>query len=69
MEGNKKRSSALDRRVQFYPPPKYSELTRAYSKVNEMKDSEVAKIALKEFFDRMPEAERRRILTQSKHSY
>lgn len=66
---NQKKSAAIERRVQGYPPPKYHGLTEAYAKVSGMAVSGVVTQAIKEFFDRMPEGERKRIINQSKHSY
>jgi hypothetical protein len=66
---NKKKSAAIERRVQAYPPPKYHKLTEAYAKATGITQSEVVTTALKDFFDKMPECERSRIISVSKHSY
>lgn len=66
---NTKKSTALERRLQGYPPPKYHRLTEAYAKATGVTKSEVVTIALKNFFDRMPEGERARIISASKHHY
>lgn len=64
-----KSNPALERRLQAYPPPKYHLLTKAYAQVNEMKDSETVSFIIKDFFDRMPEQERQRLIDKSRHHY
>ncbi len=66
---NKKKSVAIERRVQCYPPPVYHKLTVGYAAVNGMTESKVISQALKDFFDRMPQQEKERLLSASKHSY
>jgi len=66
---NSKNSAALERRVQVYPPPKYSALVKAMSKAEKISESEVVSTAIKDFFDRMPEDIKERLRTLSKHSY
>ena len=58
-----------DRRIQAYPPPKYHNLTTAYAKANDMKESAAVTHIIKEFFDAMPAHERERIIQVSKNSY
>ena len=58
-----------DRRIQAYPPPKYHNLTTAYAKANDMKESAAVSHIIKEFFDKMPAQERERIIQVSKNSY
>ena len=55
---------ALERRLQCYPPAKYCNLTKALARANGMREGQVVTVALKEYFDRMPEQERQRILSQ-----
>lgn len=65
----KNSNPCLERHIQAYPPPKYYQLVKAYAKVNDMKVSETVSLAIRDFFDRMPEAERQRIVQISKHHY
>lgn len=65
----KKKSVALQRNIHAYPPPKYYTLVDAMSKCREISKSEVVSIALKEYFDRMPEGERQTILTLGRNHY
>ena len=65
----KKKSVALQRHIQAYPTPKYFTLVDAMSKCREISKSEVVNTAVKEYFDRMPEQERQRILTIGKNTY
>lgn len=66
---SEKKSVAVTRRVQGYPPPRIHSLAVGYSKVYNVGQSELVTEALKQFFDRMPEGERARILTASKNHY
>lgn len=56
-----------DRAIKSYPPQKYVELVKAYALTNELTESKVVTLALKDFFNRMTESERKRLF--SKHSY
>jgi len=58
-----------ERRVQGYPPPIYCKLTQGYAAANGITESKVVSEALKQFFDGMPQRERERFLSVSKHSY
>lgn len=69
MSTEKKGSTALQRHVQAYPPPKYYRLVEAYSKCNEISKSEVVNKALKEYFDKMPDEDRQRIVNVSNNHY
>jgi hypothetical protein len=69
MSANNKKSVSLERRMQTYPPPKYHTLAVAFAKTNEMRESEAVSFIIKDFFDRMPESERQRILHLSKNTY
>lgn len=46
-------------------PPKYRTLVKCLSEVNEMSASGVIRLAVKEYFDRMPEAERRSLILRA----
>lgn len=65
------KSSALEREIKGYLPPKYHNLFSAYVALNEMGKSEAMNVITREFFDKMPEADRQRLLSfrQSKNSY
>lgn len=69
MANGKKVSTSLQRHIQAYPSPKYYLLVEAMSKANDISRSEVVNKALREYFDRMPEQERQRIVNVSKNSY
>jgi len=58
-----------ERRLQCYPSTHYTGLTKAYAKVNEMTESKVVNLALKSFFDKMPDSEKQQIITASKNHY
>ena len=58
-----------ERRLQCYTSPHYTGLTKAYAKVNEMTESKVVNLALKCFFDKMPDSEKQKIITTSKNHY
>lgn len=68
-EKKKHRSSSLDRHISVYPHPKYYNMVVALANCEEMSKSEVINTALKEYFDRMPESERQRIISVSKNRY
>jgi hypothetical protein len=65
----KKRSSALSREVQGYLKPGTHSLFNAYREINEMGKSEALNVMVKSFFDKLPAAERERILAISKNSH
>lgn len=65
----KPKSASLQRHVQAYPPPKYYRLVDAMSKCENISRSEVVNQAVKEYFDRMPEQDRQRILQQGSNHY
>lgn len=69
--GQKKKyaNSALDRRVQYYPPPKTFNLVVNYAAVNEISESEATTIAVRSFFEKMPAEERERYIRASKNNY
>ena len=69
MSNEKKVSTSLQRHIQAYPSPKYFLLVEAMSKTNAISKSEVVNRALREYFDRMPDQERQRIVNVSKNSY
>jgi hypothetical protein len=64
-------SSSLDRRVQAYLPPKYHQLFTSLTQTNEMGESEMVNVIVREYFDKMPDHERQRLLLKrhSKNSY
>ena len=70
-----KRSVALDRKIECYPPPKYHTLFRGYVEMNEMKNSEAVSEIMRQFFDNMPANKRTQCMnagirvTRSKHHY
>ena len=55
MNQDNKKSSALDRKVESYPNPKYHTLIVNYARVKEVSKSEVMCDALRLFFDSMPQ--------------
>jgi len=71
----KNKSIAQERRVVCYPPPKYHTLLDGYISSNEMKRSEALTEIMRNFFDKMPEAQKARCMNEgikinkSKHSY
>lgn len=67
----KKRSIALKRKVEAYPPPKYYGLLESYREANDMGRSETLNYIVRHFFDTMPasEIDRIRHLAGSKNSY
>lgn len=67
----KKRSIALKRKVEAYPPPKYYSLLESFREANEMGRSESLNHIVRQFFDTMPANEIARIrhLAGSKNSY
>jgi hypothetical protein len=69
MANERKVSTSLQRHIQAYPSPKYFLLVEAMSKADAISKSEVVNKALREYFDRMPEQERQRIVNVSKNSY
>lgn len=64
-----KRSTAIERIVQAYPPPKYHQLLCADAKVSGVSRSNIVCDALKAYYDRMPEQEKQRILRAARNSY
>lgn len=62
MSSDKKPSVATERRLVTYPPPKFHSLTEAFAIANEMPSSKAVAFIIKDFFDRMSEQERQRIL-------
>lgn len=66
-----KKCSSWRNQVRATLPPKYGALVDSLSKENEMSASSVVRLAVKQYFDSMPEAQRRGLLhkAQSKHSY
>lgn len=54
-------SSANDRMVRGYPPPKYFDLFQDYRDANEMNTSETITTILRTFFDKMDPSEITRI--------
>ena len=65
----KQKSAALQRHVQAYPPPKYFGLILAMAKCDAISKSEVINIAVKQYFDNLPQDEKTRIIQQSKNTY
>ena len=63
------REYVKQRTMKCYPSPKYLTLVKAYQQVNEMGESEVLCVIIKNFFDGMPPQERERIINLSKNSY
>lgn len=55
-------SVSHDRRIVCYPPPKYENLFRNFTTVNEMTMSEAASHMIQTYFDKMPETDRVRFL-------
>lgn len=60
---------AKKRCVHSYLSTKYHSLTIGYAERNEMRKSEVVKLAVKEFFDRMPKHEQERLMTKPSNHY
>ena len=56
------KSDALSREVQCYPSPKYFALVKGYAVLNQASRSETANLAIKCFFDSLPEDERKRYI-------
>jgi hypothetical protein len=54
-------NSSIERRLQFYPAPKYFSLFKAYITANEMGETEAGRLIIRTFFDSMPEVEILRI--------
>lgn len=69
MCNGKKISSSHQRTIKAYPTPKYFNLVDSLSKSEGISRSEVVSVALKSYFDNMPEEQRQRIATNSKNSY
>jgi hypothetical protein len=73
MSEKKNQSSAHARQIKSFPPPKYHGLVVGMSKLEGISKSEVVCIALKQYFDSMPERDRARLMSVSKqgskHSY
>lgn len=70
-----KRSVALLRKIECYPPPKYHTLFKGFAEVNEMKNSEAVTEIMRQFFDNMPANKRTQCMSvgvkvvNSKHHY
>lgn len=56
-----KRSSSLDRRISFYPHPKYVAIFIAYAHDNLTSKPKMAEEMVKKCIDALPESERKRL--------
>jgi hypothetical protein len=63
---DKKRSSSLERRVQYYPKPRYEALIDSYAKDLNVSKSSVIGMGVKLFFDTMPAHKREELLRDQK---
>lgn len=59
-----KKSSALDRKLETYPHPKYHKMVVAYSQLHEVSKSEVVSTSIKNFFDNLPPTEKTLLMRQ-----
>lgn len=59
------------RRIECYPPIKYSLLIKGYKEINEIETKgEAVKVIIKNFFDNMPKDQKEQILSRvSKNGY
>ena len=58
-----------DRCVKGYPPPVYCRLTKAMAAAHGTSESKIVSEAVKQYFDRMPDQDKQRILAQGKNHY
>ncbi len=58
------RSSALNRRISYYPRPKNEALVKSYAEQHDMSRSELLDTAVTRFFDNLPTTERERLLNK-----
>jgi len=62
MDEKSRRSSSLDRQIQTYPHPHYYKLSIGFAKNNLISKGEAVEVAIKYFFDSMPEAKRNELI-------
>lgn len=56
----------MDYRVQGYVRPQHKELLKGYKEQYDISESKVVSLALKNFFDSMPQAEKVKLLARAK---
>ena len=56
-----KRSSSLDRRISFYPHPKYVAIFIAYAHDNLTSKPKMAEAMVKKFIDNLPDPDKKRL--------
>jgi hypothetical protein len=64
-----KKHTPWKNQVKFTPQPKYKNLISALSDINEAPVANTLNYIVKDYFDRMPEQQRRRLIEHSKHHY
>jgi hypothetical protein len=65
------KSSSMDYRVQGYVRPQHKELLKGYKDKYDVSESKIVSMALKNFFDGLPNDEKVRLLSRAKvtHSH
>lgn len=63
------RTSALNRRIDYYPRPSYEALVKAYADDKGISRSAVVDMGVKLFFDTLNTGEKQRILRQAKNQF
>ena len=60
------KSSSMDYRVQGYVRPQHKELLKVYKEKYDMSESKIVSLAIKNFFDSLPETEKVKLLARAK---